>query len=667
MTATSQHVADDARASRVRLDASGGIVVATGKVELGQGIETALRQIAADALGVAVRHVSICAGDTDLCPDEGVTAGSLSVETGGAALADACRQALQHDPALREACAELGKADTNACGRSVSRDDLFAKISTGGFIQDMTVPGMLHARVLRALTPHASLLALDRDAILAQPGVIEVLIEGDFVAIVAQHEWQAQAAWDVADRIARWKATRALPVLDDCRNAGHWLARQPATFMPVEAAAATRDADPQPDATVRRLDAVYTRPYLSHGSIGPSCALAAPSGGRLTIWTHSQGVFALHAQVARVLGIEPSTLRVVHVHGAGCYGHNGADDVALDAALIAHRTGRPVRIVWPRRDEFVHAPWGSAMHVALSAQVDTLGRIVGWQHRVRSQTHVRRPGFAGRINLLAARSIGADEPAPPEQDFPLPAGGAARNAIPLYDLPRCDVDVALVADTGLRTSAIRSLGAHGNVFAIESFMDEIALTLDVDPAAFRLDHLSDPRARAVLERLVTAGGWRHAATLSGDRGAGLAIARYKNSGAWCAVMVEIELRERILPRSIHAVVDCGRVINPDAARNQIEGGILQSLSWTLFEAVRWQADQVRTQGWDGYPILGFDDTPEVQVEFMHREDEPSLGVGECATGPAAAALANALARALGIRVRDMPLDPERIRAAIDAA
>jgi CO/xanthine dehydrogenase Mo-binding subunit len=422
-------------------------------------------------------------------------------------------------------------------------------------------------------------------------------------------------------------------------------------------------APESPAAAARTLRARYSRPYLAHASIGPSCALAQWSGDALHVWSHSQGVYNLRADLAVALGLEPERIVVAHAEGAGCYGHNGADDVALDAALLARAAGgRPVRLVWTRTDELAWAPFGPAMAIELEAEVDEAGEVVAWRHDLWSNGHSTRPGRAATPTLLAATHL--------ERPFerllainpPLPAGGADRNSVPLYDFPaRRIVNHRLLA-MPLRTSALRSLGAFANVFAIESFVDELARARDEDPVAWRLRHLSDPRARAVVEAAARRAGWSQRQRREAW-GHGIGFAKYKNLGAYCAVVAEIEAEREIRVRRLVAAVDVGLVINPDGVANQIEGGAIQATSWTLKEAVRFDRVRVTSSTWEDYPILKFSEVPAVEVEIVSRRDAPSVGAGEAAQGPTAAAITNAVYDALGARVRDLPITPERIAAA----
>lgn len=676
------------------------VTVRSGKVELGQGIVTAIAQIAAEELDVSLDRLQLVAGDTSASPDEWYTAGSQSIEVGGLSMRLVCAEVRQLflQAAARELEVGIEELQVNdgvigipgtdvrtsywdlaprvslardvtgtappkpaaahsVVGKSAPRRDLAAKLTGAAYVHDMELPGMLHGRVLRPPAPTAQLEKFDAAAVRALPGVVEVLVSGNFIGLCAEREEQALKALAAAERAASWKVEAVLP---ESNEIGEFLHKMPATRSVVHAKEGAGTA-------VTRLEARYTKPYLAHASIGPSCALARFVGGRLTIWSHTQGPHHLRAQIATVLGMPAAEVDVIHRDGPGCYGHNGADDVALDAALLARACGRPVRVQWTRADEFIASPCGSAMIVQLRAGLDAGGRVVDWQHEIWSHTHIKRPGWADGINLLAAWHMDPPHPVPPPKDTPLPTGGATRNAIPLYDFPRQEVAYNFIADMPLRVSALRTLGAYMNIYAIESFMDELAAAAQADPVEFRLRHLSDQRARAVIEAAVKAAGGaaRDApgtGTVTGGRGIG--FGRYKNMSAWCAVVADIEVAEKIRVHRVVAAVDAGEVVNPDGLRNQIEGGIVQAISWTLKEAIRWDRERLLCRTWEDYPILKFDEVPAIEVVLLDRPGLPGLGVGECAAGPTAAALANALANALGVRARDLPFTPERIAAAM---
>ena len=667
-------------------------LVRTGRVELGQGNVTAIAQVAADELDLRMDQVVMVAGDTTATPDEGVTSGSQSMETGALCMrlaASAARALL-----LREAAALLGAREDELsasegivlrggkptrcsywtlaprvaltvpvaahaapkpaharriAGTRQPRIDLAAKIRGGGFIHDMAMDGMLHGRVLHPPSRHARLDGADLDAVARRAGVVRVVRDGSFVGVVASSEAEAVEAIAAAARACTWAGRRDAPA--DPVNAMLETKAQPQVMVEKGGAQSAHG---------RRFETVVSRPYLLHASIGPSCALAHWHGDRLRVWTHSQGVFPLREALAKALRIESARIDVIHRDGAGCYGHNGADDVALDAALLARAVpGSPVRVLWSRAQEFASSPLGPAAVVRASAVVGDDGRMRAMSLDIVGQPYGGRPNREGRANLLAAEfTLGAPE-APPANDI---AGGIERNGAPLYAIPNVRVAKRVPTELPFRTSSLRGLGAYVNVFAIETLVDEIAHELGRDALAFRLAHLEDPRARAVLEQLGKICGW--GAKRPEGEGLGIAFARYKNSAAYCAVAARVAAAgEEIRVTRMLAVVDAGEAINPDGIANQVEGGMVQSASWTLKEAVRFDGDAIGVRDWDDYPILKFSETPRVQVEIIARPEEKPLGVAEAAQGPAAAAIANAVHDALGVRVRRLPITREAIIAA----
>jgi CO/xanthine dehydrogenase Mo-binding subunit len=421
-------------------------------------------------------------------------------------------------------------------------------------------------------------------------------------------------------------------------------------------------------APVRTLSATYTRPFLCHGSIGPSCAVAQWRDDKLTVWTHSQGVYPLRGDLAKVFALDPANVHCIHTEGAGCYGHNGADDVALDAALVARASGgRPVKLQWMRDDEFQWEPYGSAMVMKLSGGLDAQGNIANWTHDVWSHPHNNRPGAPDGVNLLASWYLEKPHKPPFPADVPQPTGGSDRNSIPLYDFPNQKIVKHYLPEMPLRTSALRTLGGYANVFALESFIDELALAAGADPVEFRLRHLKDPRCRAVIEAAAQRAGWQAKAKGDGTRGRGIAFARYKNLASYVALVADVTVDRgsgKVRVTRAVSAVDAGQVVNPDGVVNQIEGGIIQSTSWTLMESLAFDRTRVTTVSWNEYPILHFDDVPQVEVVLLDRPEERFLGVGEAAQGPAAAAIANAIANATGKRLRALPFAPERVKQAL---
>ena len=694
----------------VRVAPDGCLDVFAGKVELGQGVATMLLQIAADELGVSPTKLRLHLGDTALCPDQGITAGSLSTELGGMALRRVCaevrhrfRQAAADRMGVSVADVRLddgrfcagsagcgydqlaASVDLNVpvrgdvavqppelrrvAGSSLPRPDLMRKLFGAGFIHDIEWPDMLHGRVVRPPFATAQLGGDDEpllQRVRGMAGVQTLCIDGRFVAVAALREEQAEAAAAVLLAELSWQQPHqpndAAVTPDNAATDDQlWLRTLACDDSVVEVTGTA----PATAAVAQQFAADYSRPYLAHASIAPSCALARWDGDRLWVCSHTQGVYSLRRELATFFGIDTARVTVTHADGAGCYGHNGADDAAVDAAVLARAAGRPIRLQWTRGDELAWSPFGPAMSVRICATLDAQGRINDWQHDTWSPVHVQRPGIAPALSCLAARLRDPALNLPPLREFPLPAGGGQRNAVPIYALPATRIEYHLVRTPPLRSSALRALGAYANVFAIESAMDELAALSGRDPLAFRLEHLADPRAIAVLQLAASTAGWNTAKSpprrAGAARGRGLAVARYKNSGAYCALVVEIEVTDRIHLNRAWVAVDAGEVINPDGLVNQIEGGVLQAASWTLKESVRWDPRGPKLSSWEDYPILAFEDAPiAVEVKVVSHPDLPPLGVGECAAGPTAAAIANALYDALGLRARHLPLTPERL-------
>lgn len=689
--------------SWIRIDADGGITIFTGKAELGQGFRTACQQIAAEELDVPFASLKLVTADTSRTANEGYTSGSNSMKDSGTAVQHAAAQvrALLIAEAARrlelpaetlttkdgaviapngrrliygelvagemlhvqaEAKSKLkDPANYQVMGQAIQRVDIPAKVTGGAaYVQDMRLSGMVHARLVRPPGYGAELIALDTAAVEKMPGVVKIVRDGNFLAVVAAKEYQAVKAMQALSSAAKWKETAQLPKQDQL----------PAVLTSLPSRDETIYQQSNPSVTgARTIEATYTRPYQAHGSIGPSCAVAQSVDGVMTVWTHTQGVFPDRQGIAEMLRVPPTSVRLIHVEGSGCYGHNGADDAAADAALIARALpGVPVRVQWMREQEHAWEPFGPAMVTKLKASLDGNGNIAAWSFDVWSNTHSMRPGGAG--SMLAAQHMAQPFALPEPKPLPLPEGGGDRNAIPIYKFPNAKVVHHFIPAMPLRISAMRALGAYHNVFSIESFMDELATAAGADPVEFRLKHLDDKRGREAIEKAAQAFGWQKGQKAPPDRGYGFAFARYKNLAAYCAIACEVEVnRQTGRPRLVRAVaaVDSGQVVNPDGLINQIEGAILQSMSWTLYESVTFDDSRITSIDWQTYPILRFDAVPErVDVHIINRPGLPFLGSGETGQGPAAASIANAIADATGKRLRDLPLTRKRIKDAIDA-
>ncbi|HXQ13719.1 MAG TPA: molybdopterin cofactor-binding domain-containing protein [Caulobacteraceae bacterium] len=676
----------------VGFETPGRVRVAIGKVEYGQGALTGLAQIAAEELDVGMHQVDLVNPETDMSPDEGLTVGSMSTESSGASIRFACAEAralFAAAAALRLGCdagaldivdgvfllggepsgldywslasevdlvvAPTGEAAPKSperhkiVGKNHPRLDLPAKVFGAGYLHDLAPAGMLHARVLRQPGFKARLASLDEAAIRhAAGGPIEILREKQFVAVLGENEAAVVAAINAAEQTAKWDGARDLsPALSETAS----LKELPCESFP-------SPVPPAEPSNRRRHTAGYSRPYIAHGSMGPSCGLAIFDGDELTVWTHAQGVYPMRALLARVCGLAPAKIKVVHAQGAGTYGHNGSDDAAIDAAVIAVRKpGKPIRVLWRREDEFGHEPLGTAMHIELTAELDAGGRIADYGTEIWSGSHT-----GGRGRCLAETALELP-PAPPMIQLTLPGGvrfsGGILNAIPSYDIATRRVTEHVV-QAPLRTSSLRGLGGPVNTYANECFVDELAELAGQDPVAFRLAHVTDPRARLVIERTAQMCGWADRGEAGTGRGLGFAYCRYRDRGAYVAAAVALCVDTDVKLERMWCVTDCGQVINPDACKNQLEGGMIMAASWALKEQVRLVGTGIASTTWDDYPILRFDEVPPVDVELIMAQDQRSAGTGEVSLGPALAAIGNAVAHALGARLRDLPYTRERI-------
>ena len=685
----------------------GQVTLRVGKVDFGQGISTALAQIAADELDVDLAQIALAPINTQDSPDEGVTSGSFSIEHSGGAVRMAC--ASLRAAAIQRYCAasgapadsvridqgvfssgqservmsywqlQLGDLQGRAVdpaaaqkpvsqyryvGQPVGRLDLKKKLFGGpSYIQDIELDRMLHARILRAPNRAAALSHVDEKSFAEQFAQVQLVRNGGFLGVLAEREEVAAQAIEYLRTLVTWHFPASMPDPSDLVS---FMTRAPSEERRFVQPASQAPAS----STLTHFERWYQKPYIAHASIGPSCALAHYQDQRLEIWSHSQGIFNLKSDIEVYLQREFAQgqvpqVQIHHVEGAGCYGHNPADDVAFDATLLALQAGgRPVRLLWSRADEMSCGPSGSAHIVRMQADLAGDGSIHNWTHTIWSNGYTSRPGRAqpGQLAFVAAGELADPFVTPVSLDPPPSAGGGGdRNAVPLYDLPGYTVVYNRLLEMPIRTSAIRALGGYANVWAIECFMDELALSLDTDPVQFRLAHLSDPRAREVIERAVgQAPWWSDHSTDEEGVGRGMAYARYKNTGAWCAVAVRIVAGTSIRVTNVSIAADVGQVINPDGVKSQLEGGAVQSCSWTLKEQLRFDRDRITTRSWDDYPILTFSEAPQVQVTLIDRPQEPSVGAGEASHGPTAAAIGNAVFNALGIRVRQLPITPEQI-------
>jgi nicotinate dehydrogenase subunit B len=679
----------------------GTVTAFSGKVELGTGVRTALGQIVAEELDLPPERVRVVMGDTALTPDEGYTAGSMTLHMSGTALRQAAAEARQAllelagerldaeinelavqdgtirvraDPARQVSYAELaggrrlertvsGTAplknpqDYQTVGASTPRVDLPGKF-TGqpSFVSDLRLPGMLHGRVLSPPSMGAQLTRLDPSAAEALPGVVQVVHIGNFVGVVAEREEQALAA--VQALHAEWHETTTQP-----RQADLPAALKAGTTQEAVVLKEAGQVDEALRQAPRRLTATYVQPYHAHATIGPSCAVADVAPDAIRVWCSTQGPNPLRGALAQLLQVPVEKIRLTHLEGAGSYGHNGADDAAADAVILSRAVGRPVRVQWSRAHEFVWEPKAAAMVSELQAGLDEGGNVVGWQYDVWSPTHTSRPRFAGQ--LISAQWMASQ--GPPETRFFL---GGERNAPTNYTFANQRVRVHWVSRSPLRVSSFRTLGATGNCFANECFMDELAAAAGADPLEFRLRYLDDPRGIAVLKAAAERAGWQPGPaqqTGGPGQGRGIAYSQYENTEAYLAAVAEVSVDTTsgvVRVERIIVAQDCGLIVNPDGVRNQVEGNVLQSLSRCLKEEVCFDETRITSVDWQTYPILTFSEVPEVEVVLVNRTDQPSLGVGEPASILTAPAVANAIFNATGARLRQAPFTPARVLAAL---
>jgi nicotinate dehydrogenase subunit B len=683
--------------------APGKVTVNTGRVELGQGVLTAMTQVAADELDVAMSRITVRSGVTVITPNEGYTAGSMSIQAGAVAMRQACAdvralflaQAAQimgceaselsvRDGSILRNGASTGQdywtlagaidltakatgsgtrkavADFMTIGHDTPRLDLPAKIFGDAiFIHDMKLDGMVHARVVRQPNRGAKIGNIDEAGIKrAAKGPVDFVRTGNFLAIVGDNETAVDLAGAAAVDHVTWNNVETPTPL---QQEASWLLQRPAIDKII---GAPEPSDPQGR---QRFEATFTRGYVAHASISPSCGLALFKDGHLTVWTHCQGVYPLRGALVKALGLEPSAITVQHVQGSGCYGHNGADDAAADAAIVAMQMpGKPVRVRWRREEEFVYEPKSPAMVVKVRALLDENGKPSDWTQEIWSPTHNLRPGAGG--TLLGAVALPNPMQEPPPGDVPeANGGGATRNGDPLYDIPSKRIIHHLVTEAPVRTSALRGLGATANIFAMESCIDDLAERAGQDPVAYRLSIIADKRARAVIEKAAAMANWQPGEPGGAGHGRGFAFARYKNKAAYFACVVELDVKEEISVRRVWCATDGGLIVSPDGALNQIEGGIIQAISWVTKEQVRFDNDAPTgavSFDWETYPVLKFSEVPEISMELLNTKDEVPLGIGEVAGGPIAAAIGNAVYHALGARIRELPLTRDRIMAAL---
>jgi nicotinate dehydrogenase subunit B len=683
--------------SYLAIDSGGLVTVYSGKVDLGTGVRTALTQIVAEELDVPFANVTLIQGDTDLTPDQGQTFGSLSIQNGGVQLRQAAataRQALLRIAGARmkvapetlaiDSGAVIGadhqrlalqalignqtlsiKVDKTAplknpdsyklVGQSVQRLDIPGKV-TGQFtfMQDFKIPGMYHGRVIRPAAMGAKLISFDEKSIAGIPGIVKVVRQENFLGVVAKTEWAAIKAMRQLSVV--WSDWSELPAATEL-----WQHVRQTKVTKDDVTSNKGDSVRALASARHQLQATYDFAIHTHGSIGPSCAVAQFDGDRLTCWNSSQATHNLRKQLAAMLSLKDEQVRCIYIDGAGCYGRNAHEDAAADAALLARAVGAPVRVQWMREDEHGWDPKGPPTLLDMRAGIDSNGKISAWESELFIPD-----GIAGYVALVGADHAGLDSLGK------LSPGGVIQGLAIPYAFENMKTVAHRLASTPFKPAWIRSPGRMQNSFANESFFDEIAAHQGVDPLAARLDYLPDARAKELLERLAVLSAWRtrpkpdwHA---SKSTGWGLAYTKYELVRTYVGVVCEAEVNRKsgeITPKRFFVVHDCGQIINPDGVRNQIEGNVVQTVSRVMKEELQFSQSKVTSVNWASYPILQFPDVPEVVIDLIDRPHEVPWGAGEPTAALVPAAISNAVYNATGVRLRSVPFTPLKVRAAIE--
>ena len=673
--------------------ANGRVRVFSGKVELGQGIRLAIQMVAAEELDMDLDRVAVHLAETGVTPNEGYTAGSGSIKNSAMSVRYAAATArsellklastrlevpledltlsngtirsttnsksIEIQELLEEAQIETevttpvklkAKEHHRYVGKAIPRQDIQQMVvGDPVYIQDLRFPGMLHARVVRPPNHQARLVSVD-DSQLTQavPGVIKTVRNGSFLAVITEGEYQAVKAAGHLRAHSKWDTPEVFPERAKLYDHIRSIADAPENIR--------NDGDIQASFDNRQTTkATFTKPYIKHGSMGPGCAIAMYDREMLHVWSNSQGVYPLRQALAALLRMDEEKIHISSVPGAGCYGHSTPDDAAADVALLAlEYPGKHIRIQWSRTDENAWEPYGSAIIAQLEASLDQTGKIEAWKSDIWTDSHSTRPN-KDPGTLLAARQLEN----PVNMQSSGYRGGGHRNGDPYYASPNLQLN-AHYFDGPLRVSSLRSLGAYANIFAIESFMDQLADQAGKDPLEFRIEHLEDERAVAVIQKVKE---MTQTESTGAEEGLGYAFSRYKNSDAYAAIAAKVRVDAttgRVSIIKMWAAVDHGEVINLDGVKNQTEGGMIQGASWTLNEQVKFDQREIISTSWTTYPIIKFTDIPAVEVAVIDRPQEPALGGGEAAGPPTSAAIANAVYRASGKRIYDLPITPDKL-------
>jgi CO/xanthine dehydrogenase Mo-binding subunit len=682
------------------INENGSVTLFCGKVDLGQGLRIAMPQIVAEELSIGVDKINFIEGDTALTPDQGRTSGSNGIQRGGMQLRQAAATA-------RKALIELAAQKLNAkaedlvvangqvrpraggdgisyanlisgrkfdlkldpkalrrdpatytlVGKPLPRPDVPAKCTgTHMYVHNFTLPGMLHARVIRPPAVGAKLASVDESSVKNLAGVQVVRIK-DFLAVVAEDEWTAVRAARALK--AKWSAGSGLPEQAKLVQA----LRTDPSITNQDLVTKGAPVTPLPQ-NAKMLTASYFWPMQSHASLGPSCAVADVRADSATVWTASQGTHGNHTTFARFLGLPKDKVRLIYLEGSGCYGMNGHEDAAADAAIVSRAVGKPVRVQWSRADEHGWDPKGPAQLLDIAGAVDADGRIIDW----RTDMWIPRT-TRGMLNipLLGPEAAGLDN------IVGLNTGLISQNGDPPYAADHIQVIVHWLKDAPLRPAPLRSPGKPANCFAVESFTDELAAAAGLDPMEFRLRGLKNPRGIELIKRVAAMMKWQARPSPGANksaalaRGRGMSYVHYKHEETFVAMGMEVAVERASGKIKVERVVcahDCGQIINPDGVRAQIEGGITQTISRVLMEEVKFDRSRVTSVDWASYPILKFSEAPKIEIDLVDRPTEPPLGAGEASCSAVGAALANAVFDATGARLRTIPFTPERVKAAL---
>jgi CO/xanthine dehydrogenase Mo-binding subunit len=700
---TTKPVALDECDAYLAIDAQGRVTVFVGKVDMGTGVRTGFMQIAAEELDVPMSRISVVEGDTATTPDQGPTYGSLSIQVGGLALRGAAATARREflrlgserlrapvsalrieegviiGPNARVSYGELVggrpialKMDPNApikppearriVGQSVPRVEIPAKVfGRFDYVHDFTMPGMLHARAVRPPAMGAVAEAVDEASIRDIPGIIRVAHQAGFVGVVAETEWSAIRAARALK--VRWSAWAGLP--DQARI---WEHVRATPVNQVQVTSERGDAAAAIAASPKKLAASYDFAIHTHASMGPSCAVAKfDDDGRLTVWSASQATHNLRKQLAMMLALDVEKVRCIYMEGAGCYGRNGHEDAAADAALLARGQTRPVRVQWMREDEHGWDPKGPPHLVDLRAGLDAQGRITGWT----ADAYIPK-GAGGNVDLTAAELGGL-----PRESIQSP-GNIVHNLAHGYAMPAVKTVCHRLETTPFRPSWIRTPGRMQNTFATEAFLDEVIAEAGADPIAYRLGLLpaDELRGREVLERVGRLANWQTRPSPQRDRtgdvlrGRGVTYVKYELVRTYIAAVAEVEVTRStgaIKVTRFFCTHDCGQMINPDGVKSQIEGNIIHTLSRTLKEELLYDRSTVTSRDWSTYQVITFPEVPAIQIELIDRPTERMWGAGEPAAAVVPSAVSNAIFDATGVRLRSVPFTAAKLLAALRGA